>query len=139
MIPSPHWAIQADVEGPRSDRIFYRRLGISQSEPLAGILEVSRPGIVISVRLHGAIAALLSGRPAIHLAYERKGWGAYEDLGLAEFVHDARTFDVANVASQARSLHVDPSRFWAKIRTAVPTLQRQYSDLVTDLRQRLTA
>ena len=126
------------MKGPRSDRAFYQRLGIADAGPLAGILKARAAGVVVSVRLHGAIAALIAGRPAIHLAYERKGWGAYEDLGIAEYVHDARTFDAAKVAEQVNELQLDSGPFWAKVRAAAPALQKQYADLVADLRQRLT-
>lgn len=136
-VQSPLWAVQADVEGPRSDRAFYQRLGLADAGPLAQILETGRSGVVVSVRLHGAIAALIAGRPAIHLAYERKGWGAYEDLGIARFVHDARTFDPAKVTAQVKELHEDPGPFWAQVREAVPSLQGQYEGLVSDLRARM--
>jgi polysaccharide pyruvyl transferase WcaK-like protein len=138
MVPSPQWAVQSDIKGPRSDRAYYQRLGIANADPLAQVLEAGRTGAVVSVRLHGAIAALMAGRPAIHLAYERKSWGAYEDLGITEYVHDARTFDAAKVAEQVNALQHDPRHFWAKVWTSVPSLQKQYADLVTDLRQRLT-
>jgi len=136
-VQSPLWAVQADVEGPRSDRAFYQRLGLNNAGPLAQMLATGRPGVVVSVRLHGAIAALIAGRPAIHLAYERKGWGAYEDLGIARFVHDARTFDPAKVAAQVKELHENPGPLWAQVREAVPALRDQYEDLVLDLRARM--
>jgi polysaccharide pyruvyl transferase WcaK-like protein len=136
LVPSPAWAVQADVMGRRSDRAFYQSLGLPDVGPLANILK-TRPGVVVSVRLHGAIAALIAGCPAIHLAYERKGWGAYEDLGIAAFVHDARTFDPAKIAQQVDELHRDPGQFWGRIRRAMPVLQAQYEDLVSDLRARL--
>jgi len=88
----------------------------------------------VSVRLHGAIAALLAGIPAIHLAYERKGWGAYEDLGLREYVHDARTFDPALVARQAEELSVNPAPLWALLNSSREDLNAQYKALVDDLR-----
>lgn len=136
LVSSPAWAVQADVIGHRSDRAFYQSLGLPDAGPLANVLK-TRPGVVVSVRLHGAIAALIAGWPAIHLAYERKGWGAYEDLGLAAFVHDARTFDPATVARQVDALQRDPGEFWERIRRVMPVLQAQYDDLVSDLRARL--
>lgn len=137
-LPGARWAVQADMTGPRSDRSFYRRLGLSDGGSLADVLR-GPTGAVISVRLHGAIAALLAGRPAIHLAYERKGWGAYEDLGLEAFVHDARTFDPEAVAAQAAALADDPSRFWSKVETARERLARAWQDMVGDLACRLVA
>ena len=130
----PRWAVQADVEGPRSDRAFYKSLGIEDVGSLSSVLQATRPSVVVSVRLHGAIAALLAGFPAIHLAYERKGWGAYEDLGLREYVHDARTFDPALVARQAEELRADPSPLWALLNSSREDLNAQYKALVDDLR-----
>lgn len=136
-LTEPLWAVQADVAGDRSDRAFYQRQNVADDGPLSAMLETGEGGVVISVRLHGAIASLIAGRPAIHLAYERKGWGAYEDLGIAEWVHDARSFDPATVASQAEELKEDPSRFWACIEKAAPELNSQYQQLVAELRTRL--
>jgi len=133
-IRQPLWAVQADVPGPRSDRSFYNRLGISDVGPLSSVLRTSPPPVVVSVRLHGAIGALLAGVPAIHLAYERKGWGAYEDLGLNEYVHDARTFDPVLVARQVEQLERDPCRMWTLLESSQDKLKGQYKSLVEELR-----
>ncbi len=136
-IEEPTWAVQADTLGPRSDQAFYHRRGYGHAQPFGALLEAGFPGVVVSVRLHGAIASLLAGRPAIHLSYERKGWGAYEDLGIAEYVHDARSFDVDTVLGQIKALQADPSEFWERIRDAAPLLQAQYDEMVTEMRSML--
>jgi polysaccharide pyruvyl transferase WcaK-like protein len=136
-VAAPTWPVQADTGGGRSDAAFYDLIGVPSAGPFAEVLERSPPGVVISVRLHGALAALLAGAPAIHLAYERKGWGAYEDLGLADYVHDARRFDPGVVAAQAEQLRREPERLWEPIRKAAPRLREQYEELVSDLRSRL--
>lgn len=136
LLPDANWAVQADTPGPRSDRAFYQRLGLKDGGSLSELLQ--RPGgPVVSVRLHGAIGALLAGRPAIHLAYERKGWGAYEDMGLGEFVHDARSFDPDLVAHQVQSITADPDAYWARVDTARETLFQAWRTMVADLRDRL--
>ncbi len=135
-LPDARWAVQADMTGPRSDRSFYRQLGIADDGALDALLR-GPSGPVVSVRLHGAIAALLAGRPAIHLAYERKGWGAYNDLGLDDFVHDAHAFDPAIVAAQARALAVDPSSFWERIEAARNRLAQAWQEMVNDMASRL--
>lgn len=136
LLPTAAWAVQADTPGPRSDRAFYGREGFADAGSLAELL--SRPGgPVVSVRLHGAICALLAGRPAIHLAYERKGWGAYEDLGLAEFVHDARTFDPQQVAAQVKALASDPARFWERVALSRTALSAAWDVMVADLAARI--
>ena len=83
-LEAPLWAAQADAPGPRSDLAFCRLLGREGDGSFADVLRGSAPGVVISVRLHGAISALLAGWPAIHLSYESKGWGAHEDLGIRD-------------------------------------------------------
>lgn len=137
-LSNARWAVQADVTGPRSDRSFYRRIGIADDGALEQVL-LEPSGPVISVRLHGAIGALLAGRPAIHLAYERKGWGAYQDLGLDEFVHDARTFDPNLVSAQAAQLAADPSPFWTRIEAAQGRLADAWRDMVRDMASRLAS
>lgn len=131
------WAVQADVDGPRSDRAYYRKLGVTDHGSLDSVL-AQGAAAVVSVRLHGAIGALLAGLPAVHLSYERKGWGAYEDLGLDEWVHDARNFDPNLVARQARELASDPSRMWAKLEDARVTLKSSYEMLVSDIASRFS-
>lgn len=135
-VPSPLWAVQADVDGPRSDRQFLRSLGLPDAGDLSALLPHRSPGVVVSVRLHGAIASLLAGWPAIHLSYERKGYGAYEDLGISEWVHDARGFDVDKVRAQVLELHNDPRPLFARIEGRLPALKRAHDDLVAELATR---
>ncbi|SDX79264.1 Polysaccharide pyruvyl transferase family protein WcaK [Ruegeria halocynthiae] len=133
----PIYAVQADAPGPRSDAAFYRRMGWTDDGSFQKILRSGAPGVVVSVRLHGAIAALLAGWPAIHLSYERKGWGAYEDLGVAEYVHDARTFDPDLILAQVKQLSEDPMQYWDRIRSSADVLKTQYAGMVDDLKKRL--
>lgn len=130
------WAVQADVAGPRSDRAFYHRQGWKDAGSLAQVLQ-EPTGPVVSVRLHGAIAALLAGRPTIHLAYERKGWGAYEDLGLERWVHDARDFDPELVAAQVRDLSQDAGPFWQAVAQSCDKIRASKQEMIADLAARL--
>ena len=63
--------------------------------------------VVVAMRLHGALMALRAGHFVIHLAYERKGFGAFGDLGLEEFVHNTRSFNPELVAHQVKALLTD--------------------------------
>lgn len=76
------------------------------------------PRVVVAMRLHGALMALRAGHFVIHLAYERKGFGAFSDLGLDEFVHNSKTFDPQAVASQIDDLLNDVAA------------RRRYSEMV---------
>ncbi|MBM4472272.1 polysaccharide pyruvyl transferase family protein [Rhodococcus hoagii] len=60
--------------------------------------------VFVAVRLHAALMALQQGHYVIHLAYERKGFGAFQDLGLSEFVHNVYDFKVDEVMHQCESL-----------------------------------
>ena len=60
--------------------------------------------VIVAVRLHAALMALEAGHYVVHLAYERKGFGAFSDLGLGRYVHRYGGFSSAEVAAQVRSL-----------------------------------
>ncbi len=63
--------------------------------------------VVVAVRLHAALMALQAGHYVVHLAYERKGFGAFADLGLSNYVHNVNTFDVEKVLQQVQALLTD--------------------------------
>lgn len=116
------WAVQAEGSAAKSDRSFYDAIGVRPEGRAADLLGRGGWGAVVSVRLHGALEALLAGLPAVHLGYERKSWGAYADLGLDAYVHPARRFDPGAVADQVERLRADPSPFWAAVEDRRPGL-----------------
>lgn len=63
--------------------------------------------VVVAVRLHAALMALRAGHYVIHLAYERKGFGAFNDLGLEAYVHNINRFEPTQVLRQMRTLLAD--------------------------------
>lgn len=74
--------------------------------------ELMTPGagptrVVVAVRLHASLMALAAGHFVIHLAYERKGFGAFADLGISDFVHNVNDFDVDLVSEQIERLRTD--------------------------------
>jgi polysaccharide pyruvyl transferase WcaK-like protein len=124
------WTVQVDGPGSRTDAGFYEMHGIRPAGGRADVLSAATaPGAVVSVRLHGALESILAGWPAIHLSYQRKGWGAYADLGLDDYVYDARSFDPRFVAAQAIALRADPTPFWSAIERRLPALVEADSDL----------
>ena len=129
--------VQASARG-NDDAAFYKALGWQGEFPTLRVAtskdSPGRPGAVISVRLHGAIQSIRNGVPAVHLSYERKGWGAYEDLGLPEFVHNAFDFDPDLVIRQAESLRDDSSSYWAAVDRALPQLSMSRNQVVAQLR-----
>ena len=63
-----------------------------------------QPRVVVAVRLHAALMAIRAGHFVIHLAYERKGFGAFSDLGLDKYVHNVNMFEPERVLQQVREL-----------------------------------
>jgi polysaccharide pyruvyl transferase WcaK-like protein len=129
-LPFMRWAVHSRAMG-QDDGAFYKANGLEVSGPSASLLESDETGAAVSVRLHGALQALLAGIPTVHLTYERKGYGAFGDLGLTEWVHNARSFDPQVVAAQLRELLADPSRYWSCLEGQVPRLIERDQDLVS--------
>jgi polysaccharide pyruvyl transferase WcaK-like protein len=121
------------------DPAYYASLGyVSPWRPLKEALSApaeSRPSATVSVRLHGALQSILAGVPSVHLSYERKGWGAFDDLGLSQFVHNAKSFDERAVADQVRAIAENPAAYWQLVEEARPKLLEANERLITALRQ----
>lgn len=105
------YAVQSTGRG-NDDLAYYRSIGIGGPlMPLKKLLVSDPPDVVVSVRLHGALEAILHGVPAYHLSYERKGFGAYADLGVEGWVSNAADFEpdcVAQTLLEPGAIH----RFW---------------------------
>jgi polysaccharide pyruvyl transferase WcaK-like protein len=124
------WAVQVEGPGMRTDAGFYEAHGMRAPQSRAEVLAAAAaPGAVVSVRLHGALESILAGWPAIHLSYQRKGWGAYADLGLDDYVYDAGSFDPAVVAAHALALRDDPGPFWDAVARRLPELVKADAEL----------
>jgi polysaccharide pyruvyl transferase WcaK-like protein len=130
-----HWAVQAEGSTAKSDRTFYEDLGVPVAGLVRDVLAETEPGPVVSVRLHGALQAVMSGVPAVHLGYERKSWGAFEDLGLADYVLNARDFDPRAVAAHVRDLRRDATSYWDAVRSRAPRLREQSAAMNASLRR----
>lgn len=128
-LPDVIWATQATGEGSKNDEQFYRDLGVESAGSLEAVTSQFSPSAVVSVRLHGALEALASGVPAVHLSYDRKGWGAYSDLGLPDLVHDARSFEPSTVARQVELLRADPLHLFMRLEEAQGALVDASSEL----------
>lgn len=120
-----HTALQSSAGTGNDDRGFALHLGLQ--EPTVTLQQrltssARLPSLVVSVRLHGCVQALLAGVPTVHLGYEPKGSAAFADLGLSEFVHNATTFSPERVAMQCRTLLRDPSAYWNQLTAALPVL-----------------
>lgn len=95
--------IQSRTAG-NDDTSATRSLGTYPEVDTLTLLSDGPTRVVVAVRLHAALMALRAGHFVIHLAYERKGFGAFSDLGLSEYVHNVNDFNVSTVLRQAESL-----------------------------------
>lgn len=133
-IPGIVPALQSAGRG-NDDPEFYRSLGLGEKVPLLrDILKRERPRVAVSVRLHGALESIAAGVPTIHLSYERKGFGAYSDLGIGEFVHNVNSFDAGLVIEQANRLIISPDEFWNKVRPKLANIREAYAQRLQDAR-----
>jgi polysaccharide pyruvyl transferase WcaK-like protein len=129
-LPGPVvYAVQAAGDARKSDAEFYARHALPQAGRLSDLLAAGTVDTVVSVRLHGALMAILAGVPAVHLAYDRKGPAAFADLGLGEWCVDVRTAEPLAVAKLVESLRADPSPYWASLEATRPSLLADSSAL----------
>lgn len=96
------------------------------------------PRVIVAVRLHAALMALAAGHYVVHLAYERKGFGAFGDLGISPWVHSVNTFDADEVVRQAQALLTDPAvrqDYDERIRASQDSIAAARSAIVDRIRQ----
>jgi hypothetical protein len=86
--------------------------------------------------LHGALESILHGVPAYHLSYERKGFGAYDDLGVGDWVANAADFDAAAVANTLLAPGA-LARFWRAAGEGLVNLRQQREGIISTLRAAL--
>lgn len=128
-------AVQSSGAG-NNDPSFYRSMGWAASAPrLLDLIESSTPpSAVVSVRLHGSLQSILAGVPSVHLSYERKGWGAYDDLGIADYVHHAWQFDPYRVADQVQAVIADAESYWMQVNRRTVEFGEMRRSLVAAIR-----
>jgi polysaccharide pyruvyl transferase WcaK-like protein len=128
------YAVQSTGRG-NDDAAYYRRLGIAETLPsLKQLLASDTPDVVVSVRLHGALEAILHGVPAFHLSYERKGFGAYGDLNVSDWVANAASFDADAVAARIFTANA-VSGFWQSAASGLDAIRASRAGIVDTLRR----
>lgn len=127
------WALQS-VGGGNDDYGITERLSGKPPRKLAEVMAASSPRVVVSTRLHGSMAALLEGFPTVHLSYERKGWGAFDDLGISEFVLNARDADLSTVNRLIDQIDRDPAGYWERVDASIPRILRSRAQLIDSVR-----
>jgi polysaccharide pyruvyl transferase WcaK-like protein len=88
--------------------------------------------VVVAMRLHAALMALNAGHYVVHLSYERKGFGAFQDLGLGDYVFNVHNFNPDEVSALAHELASSEER-----RANYDNTVREALDRVGDNRSRI--
>ncbi|MCA7891261.1 polysaccharide pyruvyl transferase family protein [Burkholderia cepacia] len=127
------FAVQSACRG-NDDAAYYRDMGIQDAlVPLKALLAHDAPDWVVSVRLHGALESVLQGVPAFHISYERKGFGAYADLHLDDWVVNGAAFDPDAVADKILATG-SATAFWHSARTGLDRIRAAREHVVDALR-----
>lgn len=127
------FAVQSACRG-NDDAAYYRGLGIQDAlVPLKTLLAHDAPDWVVSVRLHGALESVLQGVPAFHVSYERKGFGAYADLHLDDWVVNGAAFDPDAVADKILA-DGSATAFWHSARTGLDRIRTAREHVIDALR-----
>lgn len=98
--------------------------------------------VVVAVRLHAALMAINAGHWVVHLAYERKGFGAFDDLGLQEYVFNVNSFDVEHVQALVSDLLTNPDRredYDGRLRSSRSGALAARRQLVNEIRESIGA
>jgi polysaccharide pyruvyl transferase WcaK-like protein len=121
--------IQMSPDQPDDDAIvideIVGRLDGHQDMPVVLAWRPELPGLmvevfelvdaVVAVRLHGAILAMLAGKPAMTIAYEPKVHGVMDAVGLSEHVLPVEGFDGRRCAEVVLGWLRDPDEIHRRI------------------------
>lgn len=138
---SPYDTFIQSFTGGNDDRPATAQLDprrVLTSEELMDTGDGSAPRVVVAVRLHAALMALRAGHYVVHLAYERKGFGAFTDVGLPDYVHNVNGFSPEKVLAQVTALVEDPharERYRNGIASTRAHRDNAHADIVAALRR----
>lgn len=94
-----------------------------------------RPGAAICGRLHGALACIHDGVPAVHVAYERKSYGAFADMGLEAYLVPPTAAGLRRAEALCSELVADASEYWLRLERRLPSLSSAAEQLKVELRR----
>lgn len=129
--------VQSTVGGNNDTKAVESLLPREVLESKALMTEASSARVVVAMRLHAALMALRAGHYVIHLSYERKGFGAFSDLGLEDYVYNVHDFDPIRVGELARDLVANQTRrddYDLAIKDAFSAVTSSRSRIVSSLR-----
>lgn len=137
----PRFGIQSSSGRTNDDRPHYARRGVlNQAEDFGDLLRSGpRPAVILAGRLHAALDAIAAGYPTIHLGYERKSVGAFNDLGLGDYVVDAWSGRADDLADRLAALAADPEPYWERLSGRFDALACAWDDIGSRIAELVTA
>jgi polysaccharide pyruvyl transferase WcaK-like protein len=126
-------AIQSIGRGNDDHKFCCDLFGDSDYRTLTEVLSEGDVSVVISVRLHGALESMIQGVPAVHLSYERKGFGAFSDLGLLPYVKNAYDFDPDEVVRLVEGLLGSQNSYWDSVERNTQSICIARDEIIAEL------
>lgn len=129
--------VQSTVGGNNDTRAVQSLLPHNVLDQASLMLKPASARVVVAMRLHAALMALRAGHYVIHLSYERKGFGAFSDLGLSDYVFNVHNFDPDEVSRLAKDLKGKEelrAKYDASIARASDAAWSSRADIVSSLR-----
>jgi polysaccharide pyruvyl transferase WcaK-like protein len=121
--PKMKFFVQSDIGGSNMDSEFLvKRLKVKVFQSASHLYKSnSDVGVLISTRLHGAVGAIRSGIPSLHIAYSRKGKAVFGDLGIPDFCvnyEDLESDDLINMANELNTSKEARQKYWEKVNSS---------------------
>lgn len=130
--------IQSSVGGNNDTAAVNSLLPRSILNPSDVLVDPTRARVVVAMRLHAALMALNAGHYVVHLSYERKGFGAFSDLGLSDYVFNVHNFDVSEVEGVVQGLRASHARreaYDSAVGSALEAVQERRSPIIRSIAQ----
>ncbi|WP_052878315.1 polysaccharide pyruvyl transferase family protein [Vibrio coralliirubri] len=127
------FVIQSKGRGNDDEKFASEVLGLTGLRTLKEALRDGKNYLVVSVRLHGALESILSGHTAIHLSYERKGFGAYSDIGIIDYCHNVFDFDLDELNNQIENLLLDETYYWNQVNKSADLVLKSRDTMIKGL------
>lgn len=132
LLPDVEIILDGDNGDDAAGERFYRSLGWQGPyRTVPEVLAEGPSGVMISVGLDNCLQAMTTGWPTVHLATERKGFGAFADLSLESCVRKATCFEPQAVANIAASLRFGRIPFWSQVAKARDACAETRAEMVS--------
>lgn len=121
------------AERPAADRV---RVEVATATSLTEVMRQMAPAdVVVATRYHNVLCALKMGKPTVSIGYATKNDTLMADMGMPEYCHSIRDFDVALVRKQVGELERDRDVCHRLLASANRATTRRLGEQFADLRR----